>query len=88
MESPGPAGAVAPWKKIYTCLFTFKSFQANVQCRPSIWHAHTNNCEMSSLKNFALSDFCTFLNNKKLILLLTSLFVMKVRLCCDLYNEI
>ena len=73
LRKPWPSTGFSVMEKNYTCLFTFRSFQSNVQCRPSVWPAHTNNCDMPSLKTYSLSDFCTSLNNRIFILLLTSL---------------
>ena len=86
-----PSRSCSAMEKNYTCLFffTFRRFRSKVQCRPSIWTAHTNYCDMPSLKTYALLDFCIFfLRNKTLILLLTSVCVVKLKLCCDLCKEI
>jgi len=63
MRKPWPSRGCYAMEKIYIyiCLFTFRSFRSNVECLPLIWSAHTNSCDIPSLKTCALSGFCIFL---------------------------
>jgi hypothetical protein len=47
-------GGCSAMGKSYVCLFTFRIVRSNVQCRPSNWTAHTNNCDMPLLETYAL----------------------------------